>query len=61
MNLERRLPHDIEKRIQLPFPEGGYWRDWIDAIAEVGEWDEQIENLRNAGHLGQTTIYENKG
>ncbi len=59
--MTKELPDDIEKRLQMPYPEGGYWEDWVLAIAYLGRWDEQLDNLRNAGHLGaldgENTIY----
>ena len=32
------------------------WGEVIDAAAEVNGWDDQLENLRNAGALGIDTI-----
>ena len=30
------------------------WEEVVDIMAIVGQWDDQVENLRNAGHLGAT-------
>ena len=45
------LPEDIEERLNSPDPERDYWVEWVNASALVGEWDSQIEALRDKGYL----------
>ncbi len=56
----KEYPSTTQEQLGQPMTESEYW-DWICACAEVGNWDDQLENLRNTGHLGRTIPeYEEK-
>ncbi len=49
--MNHELPDDIEKRINMPYPEGDYWLDWLELIALAGEYNsgELLSKIREDG------------
>ena len=52
MTKEQQLPDDIVERLNQPYPDREYWIDVVNELLSYGDWDEQLEQLKQAGALG---------